>query len=484
MIVFGKQEETQERRKMLVVLNYYDGDIDAAKELIDLIVDLQPGRTELADFMLFRRHDAQVIPESFRLRLLEKFGRVHVTKCRRMNAIGYPYGPNEMFYDLLDLMHYPVWAKPYHSFLNLESDCVPVDPDWIRKLCDEYRGLCDDGHFAIGHMNEKPTPHLNGSAIYSTDLWQRAGAMQIIGGPAGVAYDIQQSKRIMPLAKDTPLMMLDYNRATITAASLFSAKKGDVSPVLYHGVKDGSARRAVRSFFVEKKGYSDLSSSTIQTFFDAIPGSDSAEQQRQIDIWRNAWMAAGWNAVVNNRFDVARHPMFKEFAAKAKSFPTVNNPAYEFSCYVRWLAFEMNGAGLHTDYDVLPRRNFTPEKLARSEGFNCLQFRDGRDNCSAVPSVIQSDVAGVRSFIDHMMTVPAEADRLINGKPHNSDMYILSRAIKEPWFHGREMCRNVGEEGWQGFPTIHFASEACAVYAPRTAKSSVMLNFVRSNESR
>ena len=484
MKIFGQEEEAPERRKMLIVLQYYDGDIEAAKELIDLIVDLQPARTDLADFMLFRRNDAQVIPESFRLRLLDKFGKVHVTKCRRMNANGYPYGANEMFYDLLDLMHYPNWVKSYHSFINLETDCVPMDPDWIRKLCDEFRYLCDQDHFAIGQMNEKPSPHLNGMAIYSTDFWQRAGGMQIIGGPAGIAYDIAQAKRIIPISRDTPLIMLDYNRATITAESLFGAKKGDVSPVLYHGVKDGSARRSVRSFFIEKRGFSDLSQRTVQTFFDLVPGMDGAEQQRQIDIWRDAWTTAGWNAIVNNRFDAARNPLFKAFSAKARAFPTVNNPAYEFACYVRWLAFEENGAGLHTDYDVLPRRNFTPDKLPRLSGFYCLQFREGRENCSAVPSVIQSDKEGARAFIDRMMEVPAEADRLINGKPHNSDMYILDRSTKEPWFHGREMCRCVGEEGWQGFPMVHFASEACAVYAPKVAKSSVMLNFVRSNDSR
>ena len=456
MIVFGQQKAEILHRKMLIVLNYWDGDLDAATELIDLICDLEPARSEYADFMLFRRNDAQPMHENIRLKLLTKFEKVHSIRCRRLNARGYPYGANEMFYDLLDVMHGPEWVKYYHSFLNLEPDCVPTDPDWIRRLCDEYRALCDQEHYAIGQMNDSPVPHLNGMAIYSTDFWARAGGLSIIGGPAGVAYDICHAKRIVPLAKDSPLIFQEYRRKTIAAEDLFAIKKSGVKPVIVHGVKDGSARCAARAFFVEKRGIVDLSMSTIQSYFDPAGISDVPEHQRQIDIWRDAWKAAGWNPIVNNGFDAARNPRYGTFGDRPR--------------YLRWLAFETNGAGLYADYDVLPRRTFSPAKLGRAEGFNCLQYRDDKDGRPAIPAVVHADRAGIKAWIN----------RLLAAQPEEN---ILESVANEPWFHGREMCRCVGEEGWEGFPIVHFGNEACRAYAPGNLKSAIMLNFVRSVES-
>ena len=471
------------KRKLLIVLNYWDGDAVAAAELADLICDLQATKSELADFMLFRRNDAQPIHENVRQKLLTKFDKVHVLKCRRMNATGYPCGSNEMWYDLLDVMHMPEWTHYYYAFLNLESDCVPLDPDWIRKLCDEYRYLVDQEHFAIGHFQETPKPHLNGMAIYSTDFWDKAGGMNIIGGPAGVAYDFQHASRILPISKDTPLILLDYNRKTIKAQDLFSIKKANTNPVIFHGTKDASARRAVRAYFVEKRGLNDLSDVTIQTYFDPVNGIDAREQQRQIDLWREAWKAAGWNPIVNNRFDAEKSALFAAFSEKIKGFPSVNVGNYDQSCYLRWLAFEVAGAGLHSDYDVLPRNGFTPDKLGPPTGITFMQYRVRGEHVSVIPSLVHSDREGLLAWINYLMLVPAAADHFEGGKPHTSDMYILNHALKEPWFHGRDTCRQIGEDDWMAFPTVHFAADACRNYSPGSPKSSLMLDFLRGPNS-
>jgi hypothetical protein len=474
------------QKKLLIVLSYYDGDADAAISLLKLITDLQPERTKLADILLFRRNDARPINDGVTQPMLGKFDNVHQRKCRRMNASGYPYGPNEMFYDLLEMLRREEWQTNYFAFLNMETDCVPLNPDWIRMLCDEYKQLSVQGAFAVGHVNADPE-HLNGSAIYSIDFWQRAGGMAMIGGSAKAAYDIEKRSLIMPLAKDTPLMLLDFNRKTISATDLFSLTKASVKPVYFHGVKDASARTAVRAFFIEKRGLVDLSRRTISTYYDVVAGVDQSEQKRCIDIWREAWSAAGWNTVVNTLYDAQKHPLYRQMVAKAKRLPSCCAANYDLSCYLRWLAFDYQGGGVTCDYDLIPRRHFSPDLLPAPDGFTVLQYRArglALEHENLVPSFVMSDRAGLKVWIDYLINAEEKSDGDIGGRPHTSDMYILNRDVKLPWIGRIDMVRDIGEDGWEQSQTVHFCHDACRIYSEGTPKSSLMLNFFRSAESK
>ena len=71
------------KKKLLIVLSYYDGDAEAAASLLKLITDLQPERCKIADLLLFRRNDARQLNDGITQPLLAKFDFVHQRRCRR-----------------------------------------------------------------------------------------------------------------------------------------------------------------------------------------------------------------------------------------------------------------------------------------------------------------------------------------------------------------------------------------------------------------
>ncbi len=262
------REGWQGARKLLIVLPFWDGDHEPMAELCRLIADIEPTLNRQADVMLYCRNDAQIMEEDVRLALASRFGKVQVHRCRRRGTFGYPYGPNEMFYDLIEFFRQPKWRQEYFAFLNMEYDCVPLTTDWIARLIEEFRRVtADEAHFAMGHIhggitgdgrNNGPM-HLNGAAMYAMDIWDRAGAMTIIGGNPRIAYDFEHAPKFLPISVNTPLMHFKWRHTTTTPEELFGLEKEGQKPVFYHGVKDGSARAAVRRVLVEKLPIADAS---------------------------------------------------------------------------------------------------------------------------------------------------------------------------------------------------------------------------------
>jgi len=431
-------------KKLLIVLSFWDGDRDFAASLCRLIADIQDRPSPEADFMLYARNDARPMDADVVSKLGAKFGKVHQHRCRRMNAKGYPYGPNEMFYDLIEFFRQENWRKQYYAFLNMEADCTPLAPDWIWKLANEYRIQSSDGiTAAIGHVYHVQAnlpDHLNGAAIYSMEFFEKAGGMEILGGPGSIAYDFHHAKRILPIAKDTPLMVMDFARKTITARDLFSIQKMGQFPAYLHGVKDLSAQTAVRARFIDKTGESDLASKTITTYFDPTVGSDVSEQQACLEVWKDAWKEEGWNPIVNNRYDAAKNTRYEKVKAQIS-----NLPKQEAARIYRWLAFEHTGGGVHCDIDVLPRRGFTPNRLTRQDGVTVMGLGD---------TFVQADREGLADFM--------------SGKRD---------AVKT-----LEIVKDIGSEGWLNSQTVHFSRAACSLFAPGSPKSRVMIHFFRAKQ--
>lgn len=99
----------------------------------------------------------------------------------------------------------------------------------------------------------------------------------------------------------------------------------------------------------------------IYTFYGTIDPSikqtgmtDSADE-RLLQVWKEKWAEAGWDARILNLDDAKRHPRFSEFDEKLQKIP-LNGPNgyYNQLCYYRWLAMAEIGGGWMSDYDVLP----------------------------------------------------------------------------------------------------------------------------------
>lgn len=286
-------QQKQKARKLLLVIQYYGGDMKAAEELASLIADLERTRNHEADILLFRRADTGELSAQVVAKLQSKFGKVTTLACRRIDARGYPFGCNQMFSDLLMLMSStPPFATDYYAFINGETDMVPTRPGWIGELIAAWKGAMADGKAIAGHFCSDPFVHVNGLAVYSSDVYRRAGGNTLAGGSPQITYDIRFAPTLTGMAKETPLIYFKYRQPTITPEELFAARSSiprpdigervveGVAPALYHGVKDGSARAAVRArhiSFTDKAPVvyaptGQIEESATETLLGHIPG--------------------------------------------------------------------------------------------------------------------------------------------------------------------------------------------------------------------
>lgn len=241
-------QQKQKPKKFLIVLGFYEGDRDAAEQLASLIADLERTRNHEADFMLMRRADCRELSATVKAKLETKFDRVIPYACRRADAKGYPFGANQMWSDLITLMaQVPPFATDYYAFINLEADAVPTRPGWIGELIAGWKDSMAQNKPAMGHMHDNPVNHLNGLAVYSSDMYRRVASNRLLGSSPQTCYDIYFANFLRPHASDSPLIYFSYRQETITPEELFAPRKQGIVPALYHGVKNGTARAAVRA---------------------------------------------------------------------------------------------------------------------------------------------------------------------------------------------------------------------------------------------
>jgi hypothetical protein len=137
----------------------------------------------------------------------------------------------------------------------------------------------------------------------------------------------------------------------------------------------------------------------------------------------------GWHTVVLNRSVARGHPLYKEFDAAIKRFPTINTREYEEACYVRWLAMAHYTSTLHngnaavnggwlSDYDVL---NFGFEVQPHMQP---LVFWQGH-----IPALVSGSsdefLRVVQTFIEQSY------DPAITSMRHVSDMLLIQRQLGE-----------------------------------------------------
>lgn len=84
--------------------------------------------------------------------------------------------------------------------------------------------------------------------------------------------------------------------------------------------------------------------------FDKLEGIDS--QARLVELWKNNWASRGWKPVVLSKEDAKKHPNYKKYLKRFKSYKTSNHPDYELACFLRWVALANLGGGYMMDYDV------------------------------------------------------------------------------------------------------------------------------------
>jgi hypothetical protein len=236
---------------LMVCLAYWEGDWAMAREVARLLSDLLPSGQSNVEFLFQRRFDCEKPDAGIVRHCEEKFARVHVRRSRR-KGVGFPMGCNELAFDLFDFMFCNRHDFPHvDGVLLIEADCVMLSRTWNHEFIDEWRRAQTAGKLVCGTFIPTNSNggkfHINATAIYRWDILKHVPAL--VGGPGTVGWDWYHGTRLHPVGHDTPLIHLDYRRKSITPEELFSPIENKKVPVLYHGVKDDSAIRAVRERF-------------------------------------------------------------------------------------------------------------------------------------------------------------------------------------------------------------------------------------------
>jgi hypothetical protein len=237
--------------KILIALQFWEGDKRPAMNLAKLIADLEPRKSEAADFLLVSRfdcvHDMDVVRH-----VSQKFNVHHYVNRRR--GTGWPHGCNELWFGTLDWVFAMSEAKripPYKAVLTFEADCAPLSPHWIERLSATWdEAQAKKQAKVVGAFQQYPGPHINGNAMFSGDKGFLRWIAREKGGcspQGGWDYILSPEFRKRGWA-DTPLIRSWWQSKTVTKEMFDQLLTEEVA--LFHGCKDDSLIKHVRRKFL------------------------------------------------------------------------------------------------------------------------------------------------------------------------------------------------------------------------------------------
>lgn len=238
-------------KKILLLLQFWEGDRDQAMRTARLIADLQPGFCDIADFMFVARFDSTNDGKTMDYVSRKFHVHSHVNTGRR--GVGWPSGCNDLFFGSIDHVYSHRLAErlpDYKAVLTFEADCCPLHPEWVSTLSAAWdkAGTKMYGPVVSGPgMNE----HCNGNTFVSGDLEHLRWLAREIGGCSPhVGWDyLLYPKFLARGVKNAPEMRSIYRAIGFTPEVFAKLRQQGVSFV--HGVKDDSLEKIVREKFLK-----------------------------------------------------------------------------------------------------------------------------------------------------------------------------------------------------------------------------------------
>lgn len=238
--------------KALIAMQFWEGDAKQAFEASKLIADMEENKRTDVDFMFFARWDTplenMIDWQSTCSHVAKKFNTRWYRCKNKTYGQGWPDACNTMWSELAHEVTVKLrnqW-ETWEWCMSIESDCVPLQRDWINKLDREWRLKNVD---FLGCMPERPPTHINGNMMFMTTPTAKYRCLN--STPIGNSWDCYHWEKVFkPNGAHTPLIVSRHNCKTIDEETLYAPLFPDESaPVFVHGVKDSSARDIVRKKF-------------------------------------------------------------------------------------------------------------------------------------------------------------------------------------------------------------------------------------------
>lgn len=234
--------------KIVIALQFWEGDKVKAMHLARLLADLEPVKNEKVDLAFVARFDATHDQETIDY-VSRKFDVWTLKGTRR--GEGWPHGCNEL---ALDLLHQAAnrsrprqsWDR-HKAMYMIESDVIPACRNWLARLSDEWDFAQENGAMVMGAWCpfHAPMGHINGNMFVQPDLMLKIPG--VIGCPANAGWDAFFAPKFSVAWHKSVLMQNHYDyRSNIPPEILFSCVDGVTPPAVIHGVKDFSAEMQLR----------------------------------------------------------------------------------------------------------------------------------------------------------------------------------------------------------------------------------------------
>lgn len=233
--------------KILLALQYWEGDREQAMKVARLIADLETRHSDKADFLFVSRFDCGHDSDSITY-VAKKFN-VH-TYVNKQRGKLWPHGCNSLWFGTMDWVFSYGEAEripPYKAILTFEADACPLTPNWISELSLFWDRVKKK---VVGPLLQHPGTHINGNALFSGDKAFLKWIARDVGGcnpHAGWDYVMASEFKKRGWA-DCPKMKSWWQTPTSTGETFEELSRQDV--VFLHGIKDDSMINHVRKRFL------------------------------------------------------------------------------------------------------------------------------------------------------------------------------------------------------------------------------------------
>lgn len=226
--------------KILIVLQYWEGDKNQAMRLARLLADLEPAHTEKADFLFLSRFDCGHDLDTIKY-VSRKFNTFQYRSPRR--GVGWPCGCNELTFGGLEWFYHKKASGQipnYKAAFLLESDGVPLQKDWIAQVSADWDGFKSDSCVAGAWLEHGAFPdvgHINGNLLMTGDLKFLHWLVKRVGGvDSRVGWDFILARDFMEWGWTKYPRIVSAWRTPLSEAMFLKAQSEGV--LYWHGVKD------------------------------------------------------------------------------------------------------------------------------------------------------------------------------------------------------------------------------------------------------
>lgn len=175
--------------------------------------------------------------------------------------MGWPAGPNALAMDVFKHLYCNKFE--YEAAMLIESDCIPLDVNWIDKIMEEWRS---HDKLVMGYWDggvHDGNSHLNGNLVFHPSIIDHVKGLAFDHIPTG-GWDVVYWGQLRPHSYPSRLIFSDYRlntpRNPLKSCEFLWEPKfhrhpdnplrdEPLQPVWLHGVKGSAGYECVRKRF-------------------------------------------------------------------------------------------------------------------------------------------------------------------------------------------------------------------------------------------